>query len=109
MQPYCDAKEFDDYVQESRNEFVTNFWKQWPNAKERVVAENLLICFDQMRDRLKNLQSFPSSETDSGPHECPNCNWQCTCGDHPCSCCPDEKETDYIQLAKAHAAEVHNK
>jgi hypothetical protein len=21
------------------------------------------------------------------PHACPQCNWQCTCNDQPCSCC----------------------
>ncbi len=57
MEPFKDAKEFDSYIQESRDEFVTKFWEQWPDAKERVTAENLLICFDQMRDRLLRLQA----------------------------------------------------
>ena len=24
---------------------------------------------------------------DANPHICPECSWQCTCSDQPCSCC----------------------
>lgn len=24
---------------------------------------------------------------DANPHICPECGWQCTCSDQPCSCC----------------------
>ena len=24
---------------------------------------------------------------DANPHICPECGWQCSCSDQPCSCC----------------------
>lgn len=47
-----DLVEFDKYITATRDEFVRKFWDMYPNAEKRVVAEDLLICFDQMRERL---------------------------------------------------------
>jgi hypothetical protein len=45
--------DFIEYMRQARNEFVKKVWEIWPDAKERVIAENLLICFDQMREKIK--------------------------------------------------------
>lgn len=26
------------------------------------------------------------------PHICPWCNWQCSCSNHPCSCCAEKDQ-----------------
>jgi len=33
------------------------------------------------------LSAVKPSLPDANPHHCPECNWQCTCSDQPCSCC----------------------
>jgi hypothetical protein len=51
-----DAEQFALYIHTSRNEFVKKFWEEYPNAKQRVMAEDLLICFDQMHERIINYE-----------------------------------------------------
>lgn len=46
---------FLEFIQQSRNEFVKRFLELNPDARQRVIAENLLICFDQMHELLKAL------------------------------------------------------
>lgn len=48
-----DAEEFAQYTMEARNSFVASIEEQEWNTKLRTAAEDLLICFDQMRERLK--------------------------------------------------------
>ena len=47
-----DTEQFALYVHESRNKFVKDVWETCPDAKQRVVVEDILICFDQMHERL---------------------------------------------------------
>lgn len=34
-----------------------------------------------------NKPNVSVSLPDANPHICPECSWQCTCSDQPCSCC----------------------
>lgn len=54
---------FEDYMRNTRNEFVEAITKYFPHEQKtpqianmrteiRVAAEDLLICFDQMRDKI---------------------------------------------------------
>ena len=42
-----------------------------------IEAQNLLL----------GLFGVSFSLPDANPHICPECGWQCTCSDQPCSCC----------------------
>lgn len=44
-----------------------------------------------------------------GPHECPNCNWQCTCDSKPCLCCEDEEDVIDYWVAKKELFEKEKK
>ncbi len=50
--PIDPNESFEDYMRNSRNEFVMEINRQEWNTKLRTTAEDLLICFDQMRERL---------------------------------------------------------
>ena len=56
MEKILVEKEFADYVTNSRNEFVRKFWLMCPEAKQRVIAEDLLIAYDQITERFKTLK-----------------------------------------------------
>lgn len=43
-----DDKKFLKYANWSREEFVKKYWELRPSVEERVIAEDLLICFDQL-------------------------------------------------------------
>ena len=45
---------FEDYMRNARNEFVEEINKQDWNTELRVAAENILIAYDQMRDKILN-------------------------------------------------------
>lgn len=47
-------KEFEKYVSETRDEFVLWVKSLVLNPEQRVKAENILIAYDQMRERLKS-------------------------------------------------------
>lgn len=47
-----DDETFEDYMRNTRDRFVIEVREQEWNVKLRVTAEDLLICFDQMRDKL---------------------------------------------------------
>ena len=47
-----DGEDFDNYIVLARDEFVKEVNKQDWNTKLRMTAENLLIAYDQMRQRL---------------------------------------------------------
>ena len=47
-----DGEDFDNYVVLARDEFVKEVNKQDWNTQLRMTAENLLIAYDQMRQRL---------------------------------------------------------
>lgn len=48
-----DADEFDNYIGEARDQFVVAVENQEWDVKLRTEAEDLLIAFDQMRERLR--------------------------------------------------------
>ncbi len=41
---------------------------------------------DALIEALRQPPVMPSLP-DANPHHCPECSWQCTCSDQPCSCC----------------------
>src|SRR3990167_1923558 len=49
-------EEFIEYCKNSREEFVTKFNGLYPEIKERVIAEDFLICFDQLFDKYQKLE-----------------------------------------------------
>ena len=57
MEKILVEKEFADYLKNARKEFVRKFWLMYPEAKQRVIAEDLLIAYDQMSERLKILKA----------------------------------------------------
>lgn len=57
-----EVDEFLEYARVERNEFVTKFWKMYPEAEQRVVAENLLITYDQLRERLRTTSPQVTTE-----------------------------------------------
>lgn len=62
-QVHNDWEEFDKAVGEERDKFVIDVNKQEWNTKLRCSAENILIMYDQMRERLKPThESFPKEE-----------------------------------------------
>ena len=49
-----EIEKFLDYCKEERNKFVVQFWKSHKDDIElRVKAENLLISFDQLMNRIR--------------------------------------------------------
>ena len=51
---------FEDYMRNSRNEFVNFIWDNFSDSVvTRLAAENILICFDQMRERLLSAPQPP--------------------------------------------------
>ena len=64
-----DAAEFDLYCGKAREKFIAHVEVMKPllSSKNRVEIEDLIICFDQMRERLKPLpQATPLSEEGKG-------------------------------------------
>ena len=68
---------------------------QDPNV-ERVIKNYIVPLQKQISmmqielEALKqqcNIGAGSVSLPDANPHICPECSWQCTCSDHPCSCC----------------------
>jgi hypothetical protein len=57
MQEIWVEKGFANYIKKARREFITKFWKMYPDVKNRVIAENILIAYDQMAERLRILES----------------------------------------------------
>lgn len=51
-----DQKGFLEYADSARAKFVNDFWGLFPEGNQRVIAENLIICFDQMKERLSTAQ-----------------------------------------------------
>lgn len=45
--------DFDEYIREERDAFVLAINEAPWNTKQRTQAENLLIAYDQMRDKLQ--------------------------------------------------------
>lgn len=45
---------FEDFMSNSRDAFVKEINEQEWNTKLRTTAEDILICFDQMRERIIN-------------------------------------------------------
>ena len=42
---------------------------------------------------LQELAEWQKSKLpEANPHHCPECNWQCSCSDNPCSCCHETTE-----------------
>lgn len=48
-------KEFIEWVKQERANFVTQYWEFYPTAKQRVIAENLLVAYDQMVESLEKI------------------------------------------------------
>ncbi len=41
------------FIQQQRDEFVNEYWQHHTSARQRVIAENLLIAYDQMHEIIK--------------------------------------------------------
>lgn len=52
---HFDKAEFFAYLDNERSQFVIKFWQLFPDVEQRVVAENLLLAFDQLRQRYIDL------------------------------------------------------
>jgi len=51
----CDTTEFIKYCKEARNKFVQEFWQNCgSDVKARVMAEDLLIAYDQLVQRVSS-------------------------------------------------------
>jgi hypothetical protein len=51
----CDTTEFIKYCKEARNKFVLEFWQNCGGAvNARVMAEDLLIAYDQLVQRVSS-------------------------------------------------------
>lgn len=53
---------FIEYMTNARNEFTNEINVQRWNGELRTAAEDLLICFDQMRERLLSRTTIPKVE-----------------------------------------------
>ena len=58
-QGYADSVEFEDYMGSERDNFVNEINNQKWDTKMRTAAESLLICFDQMANRLAGYSAHP--------------------------------------------------
>jgi len=58
-QGYADSVEFEDYMGSERDNFVNEINNQKWDTKMRTAAESLLICFDQMANRLAGYAAHP--------------------------------------------------
>jgi len=47
---------------------------------EKRDREYVEFVKDEIRKKMESL----SQELEANPHECPKCNWQCSCGQSPC-------------------------
>lgn len=47
----AESEAFAHYTRQAREEFVAKIWELHPGPNTRVVAENILIAYDQLRDR----------------------------------------------------------
>jgi len=56
---FPDAAEFEDYIGNARDAFVNDVNNQDWNTKMRTASESILICFDQMADRIKQFNKHP--------------------------------------------------
>lgn len=56
---FPDAAEFEDYIGDARDAFVNDVNNQDWNTKMRTASESILICFDQMADRIKQFNKHP--------------------------------------------------
>jgi len=70
---------------------------------DKEIMAGSILCLGCGRTRPNKLYRLVEPEPPQGkmiedelpeanPHECPNCNWQCTCSNQPCSCCSSEPE-----------------
>ena len=57
---------------------------EWNNCTQKEYETT--YSFPQER-RIIAIPLQASDKPVANPHECPECNWQCTCTDQPCSCC----------------------
>lgn len=55
---------FEDYIRNTRAEFIDKVAEQEWNTELRTAAENILLCFDQMRKRLESATHPPVKEED---------------------------------------------
>jgi hypothetical protein len=46
--------------------------------------------FNNAKNRIYGLQTNRLDLPDANPHHCPECSWQCSCSNQPCSCCENE-------------------
>lgn len=61
--------------------------ERYDNAYEGEYAiEQFLLGAESLFKKLRIGAVMPSLP-DANPHICPECSWQCTCSDQPCSCC----------------------
>lgn len=63
MSKEAEAKDFIQYLSEARDQFVQAINKQQWNTELRTEAENILIAYDQMREKI-NQSPSPQEVTD---------------------------------------------
>lgn len=50
--------DFIEYCKEARREFVNKFMRTYPTSSERVMAEDLLIAYDQLMQRHEEMREI---------------------------------------------------
>lgn len=56
-----DQKAFLEYISNARREFVAKILETAPSTAMRVIAEDLLIAYDQLRDRYEQTLQMPDN------------------------------------------------
>lgn len=56
------AQDFDLYIVEARNRFVDKINQQEWRTELRTEAENLLVAYDQMREKISAMEAFHQSK-----------------------------------------------
>lgn len=77
------------------SDFLTGIfkWGSTPEGTDFWAKVNIGYLPEIPASSLQELAEWHKSKLpEANPHHCPECNWQCSCSDNPCSCCHETTE-----------------
>lgn len=78
---------------ETNNLFYAFGWGETPDGFEFWARAYSGNTPEIPASSLAELAEWQKSKLpEANPHHCPECNWQCSCSDNPCSCCHETTE-----------------
>lgn len=81
------------YFLETNGVDVAFVWYDTPEGTDFWAKVNIGQLPEIPASSLKELAEWQKSKLpEANPHHCPECNWQCSCSDNPCSCCHETTE-----------------